>query len=201
MPAVNRPNPEGDTMTRHLILTSLVAAFCLSAAGATAWADHRRDRHDEIRQHAAALADHSRELHDEIRAHFRGEPLTARALSEALSLYRSARRMTGYADAHSSSFILECEVSRMEAAYHSLEDTLRGLCQHHGGHRHIWQAIQHMDQLVHHIRGDVHDLDDRRHSGGYRGGPVIVPAATVGRELGPSDWYFGGGGFTLRLGR
>lgn len=188
-------------MTRRLVLFSLVAFACFSAAGATVRADHRRDPHDEIRQHAAALADHSRELYDEVRAHFRGEPLTARALSESLALYRSARRLTGYADAHSSPFILEREVTRMEDAFHNLDDTLRGLSQHHGGHRHIREEMRHMDELVHHIHDDVHQLGERRYAGGYRGGPVVVPAVSTGTDLGPSDWYFGGGGFTLRLGR
>jgi hypothetical protein len=201
-PAVNRPNPEGDFMTRRLVLSLLVAVVCFSAAGATARADHRRDPHDEIRQHAAALADHSRELYDEVRAHFRGEPITARALSEALALYRSARRMTGYADAHSSAFIVEREATQMENAFHNLEDTLRGMSHHHGSHRHIRQLVGHMDELVHHIRDDVHELGERRYSGGYRSGPVVVPVVSRGgTDLGPSDWYFGGGGFNHRLGR
>ncbi|HZL86781.1 MAG TPA: hypothetical protein VFB96_00280 [Pirellulaceae bacterium] len=186
-------------MTRRFVLSALVTVVCLSASGTAAWADHRRDRHDEVRQHAAELANHSRELYDEVRTHFRGEPFTARALSEALALYRSARRMTSYADAHSSPFILEREAIRMETEFHNLEQTLRSISRHHGGHWHIRQLLGHIDELVHHIHDDVHDLGERNY-GGYRGNPVVIPAASSS-GLGPRDWYFGGGGFTLRVGR
>jgi hypothetical protein len=185
-------------MTRRIILNSLVALVCLSAAGTTTWADHLRDQHDEVRQHAADLANHSRELYDEVRLHFRGEPFTARALSEAMALYRSARRMTAYADAHSSPFILEREAQRMETEFHNLEQTLRSVSRDYGPHWHIRQLTRHIDDLVHHIHDDVHDLGERQY-GGYRGNPVI-PASSRS-DLGPGDWYFGGGGFTVRLGR
>ncbi len=191
-------------MTRRHIVTSLLSVVCISAAATTALGDHRRDRHDEIREHAAKLADHSRELYDEVRNHYRGQPFTAQLMSEVLGLYRSARRMTGYADAHSSPVTLEREMTRMENAFQNAEDSLRGISRHHGGHRHVRELAQCIDELVHHIHDDIHDLDDRRYFGGDRGGPgyrYVPPTATGGTGLGPRDWYFGGGGFTVRLGR
>lgn len=179
-------------MTRRILLTSLLTLTLVSALGTNVWADHRRDPHDEIRNHAASLANHSRELYDEIRLHFRGQPYAAHLLSDALNVQRSARRMMSYAGAHASPSTLEREVTRMENAFHHLEETLRGVSHHHGGHRHVRELTRCMDDLVHEIHDDIHRLGGRR----------FDSRTSVGRfDLGPSDWYFGGGGFTVRLGR
>ena len=187
-------------MTRSLVLFSIVAMVSLFV-GATARADHRRDWHDEIGGHAIALSDHARELYEEVRSHFRGEPLAARALTEVLAVYRSSRRIAGYADAHSSPFLLEREVTRMEDAFHALEGTLQSMSRLHGTHRHIRELTRCIDDLVHDIHADIHELSDGRYSGrpGIYGAPVAPASGRV--DLGPSDLYFGGGGVRVRLGR
>lgn len=185
-------------MTRCLVL-SLVSLATLSA-GSVAWADDahdhgfRRDPHNQIDRRSAELAQHSRELYDEIREHYRGQPFAAHLMSDSLNVYRSARRMTGYAQAHSRYSTMEREVQRLEDAFHHLEDTLRGVRQHHGSHRHIRDLARHMDDLVHQIHDDVHDLRHEHvgHGGGYGYGS--------GYGYG-NGWTFGSGGFTVRLGR
>jgi hypothetical protein len=177
-------------MTRRILLPSVLSLTLLSVFGTSLWADHGHDPHDAIRAQAASLVRHSSELYEEIRLHFRGHPETPHALSDALNMLRSARRMAGYADVHASFGTMEREASRMEDAFHHLEETLRSFGYGHG-HRHVRELVRHMDDLVHEIHDDVHHL--RR--GGY------YPASYGRVDLGPSDWYFGGGGFSIRLGR
>jgi hypothetical protein len=186
------PTLEGEPMTRRILLTGLLSLAFVSTLGTTLWADHRRDPHDEIRHHAADLSDHCRELYDEIRLHFRGHPLAAHLLSDTLNVQRSARRMMSYADVHASRSTLEREVTRLENAFHHLEDTLRGVSHHHGSHRHVRELMRSVDVLVHEIHDDIHQLGGRRFDSRNSAG---------GLDLGPSDWYLGSGGFTLRLGR
>ena len=179
-------------MTRRILLTAVTTLSLAFASATTLWADHGRDPHDPIRVHSASLVRHGSELYEEIRLHFRGHPETPHALSDALNVLRSARRMAGYADAHASYGTMEREAVRMEDAFHHLEETLQGLGYGHGGHRHVRELVQCMDDLVHEIHDDVHHL---------RRGRTYYPASSGRVDLGPSDWYFGGGGFNVRLGR
>lgn len=165
----------------------------LGGVATAARADHDHDPHDRIADRAADLADHSRDLYYEIRNHYRGEPFAAHLMSDTLNVYRSARRMTGFAQAHARYSIMEREVQRLEDAFHHLEETLRGTAHHHGSHRHIRELDRCMDKLVHQIHEDVHDLrggDDFGYGGYGRG---------VG--FGSDGFTFGSGGFTVRLGR
>lgn len=196
------PSPTGDAMTRRLVLSLLCAVVGLASTSAVALADHRRDGYERIQHQAAELADHSRDLYYEIRQHYRGEPFAAGVMSEVLGLYRSARRLNGYAAARSSYSALEREMSRMESAFHQVEDAIRGISAHHGSHRHVRELVRHIDDLVHDVHEDVHALGDRDFFGPDRGRPSGEGTRPIGGVgLSPGDWYFGGGGFTVRLGR
>ncbi len=162
-------------MTRS-ILTVALSLTLVAALGTAARADHRHDPHHVIANHAVDLTEQSRELYDEVRLHFRGH---SHLLSDSLAVYRSAVRMHRYADSHASPATLEREMSRLENAFHHLEDTLRGASFHHGSHRHVRELMRSMDGLVHHLHDDIHRFGARR---------VDVPRT------------FSTGGFTLRLG-
>lgn len=189
-------------MTRRILLASLLALIGLFATSSTSWADHRHDPHDHIRDHANSLVEHSRDLYYEIRSHHHGEGVS-RMLSQVLDLYRSARRMSGYAAAHSSVSTLEREMTRMEHAYHDLEDLLGRMSHHRGSHRHVRELVRHIDDLVHDIHEDIHKLEDRRYlsGGGRASGPVHAAPAPTSRGPAPRDWNVGIGGVTFRLGR
>ena len=178
-------------MTLRTLLPAVLFLTLLSVFGTSLWADHGRDPHEPIGMHAASLVRHSSELYEEIRLHFRGHPQSAHALSDVLNVLRSARRMAGYADAHASYGTMEREATRLEDAFHHLEETLRGF-GYSRGHRHVRELVQCIDDLVHEIHEDVHHL---------RRGRSYVPVSNGRYDLGPSDWYFGGGGFSIRLAR
>jgi hypothetical protein len=192
-------------MPRRILIASLLVLSGLLATSSPVRAEHRHDPHDHIRQQADSLVGHTRDLYYEIRSHHRGEGVS-RMLSQVLNLHRSARRMSGYAAAHSPVNTLEREMTRMEDAYHDLEHLLRGLSHHHGGHdhgshRHVRELMRCVDGLVHHIHDDIHQLEDRRYLGRHPSGPVHIAPAPTGRGPAPRDWNVGIGGVTFRLGR
>jgi hypothetical protein len=197
-------------MPRRFLVAFALALLCLPAVTSTSRADHRSDPHDRIWQRAGSLAEHSRELYDEIRVHYRASPFCAGAMMQALSVRRSAQRLAAYGAAHSRYTTLEREMQRLEASFHALEETLRTIAHHGTGHRHVRELMRCMDDLVHDIHDDIHDLRDRHffsdHDHGQLGrGGHLWPDHRQDRDggtgLGPDAWYFGGGGFSLRLGR
>lgn len=188
-------------MTRQILTALLLGSAGMVFPLVSAQADHRHDPHDHIRKHADSLVGHTRDLYYELRSHHRGEGVS-RMLSQVLNLHRSARRMSGYAAAHASPHTLEREMTRMEHAYHDLEDLLRHLSRHHGSHRHVRELTRCIDHLVHDIHEDIHKLDDHRHFGrGGRTGPVVTLPVPAGGGVAPRDWNVGIGGVSFRFGR
>lgn len=138
---------------RHAFLVSLVAIVGLVCCGAAAAQQPRStDLRWHIESYTAVLDSHARRLYYEVREQAESDDEQDELLEEVRELWNATRRASNRAMDGASAEKLEREISRVEKAFHRVE-------QHHqwAGQQHQ-KRVARIDRLVHSTHDRVHKL-------------------------------------------
>ncbi|MFT7641181.1 MAG: hypothetical protein ACI9G1_002927 [Pirellulaceae bacterium] len=155
------------TFARTIMMT--VAATIAIASGSVNAASY-----EHIDELALKVQEGAREMYNEIGTHYRHTPEYSHLRSDAAKLYHSAAHAHTVAHSHGSLRHLESDLSKLDQAFHHMEETLErvehnarfGEGHTHGDTRHVRGLMRAVESNLHHLRDDIREMT-RRHYGSH----------------------------------